>query len=169
MAYILVVIKFVDGWQCENLNGTHVPGYPFVDNVKYIYIHHQQQHKIESRSCTVCTRSNAYIHLPVEVLTDMVAFCSSYLWHSTLRVTVYVVPGFSDVMLEWRSGFIILPPIISSEASSGWYCCHESIYVLFLQQDVSWSQVRLIHVVPTVTFSIMGGWGPSVHVQNAQR
>ena len=104
------------------------------------------------------------IHLLIEVLTDIVAFCSSYLWHSTPRVTVYVVPGFRGVMLTWRSGFIILLLFISSEAFSDCHCCHESMYLPFLQQDSLWSQVRFIHVVPTVTFSMMGGRGTSAYV-----
>ena len=48
-----------------------------------------QKHKIYS--CT-CMHFNAYINLPIEVLTDIVAFCSSYIWHSTPRVhTLYQV------------------------------------------------------------------------------
>ena len=126
------------------------------------------------QSCTcmyfnACITCNTCIHLLVVALIDTVAFCSPCFWHSTLTVTMYIVPGFSDVMLRWWSaGSTILLPFILPEVSSGCHCCHKSMYLPLVQQDLLWYQVKLIQVVPPVTFPIMGRRGTSIYVHGIQ-
>ena len=109
--------------------------------------------------------SNAYIYINLQVylvVIHLVSFFGSCPWHSTLTVTMYSVPGFSDVMLRWWSVGTML---MLAEAPSECHCCHKSMYLPLVQQDSLWYQTKLIQVVPTVQFSIMGERGPSMHVR----
>ena len=114
------------------------------------------------QSCT-CIPMHIYINLPVFlVVINLVSFFGSCPWHSTLTFTLYIVPGFSCVMLRWGSAGSTM--LILAEAPSDCHCRHKSMYLRLVQQDSLWYQVKLIQVVPTVKFSITGGRGSSMYV-----